>query len=105
MPLPTNRPGTFADLYASNDRWPLFHPDDVQPLPTIRITHESGHNVLVRCNRCDRATPLDLPSLIAAGRGEVALVELPMRCSCGSWERTITVMAGRASHDPRQAGR
>nr|WP_321985286.1 hypothetical protein [uncultured Lichenicoccus sp.] len=79
---------------------PHLHSSDTQPLPTIRSTHESGHSVLVRCNRCDRATPLDLPSLIASGRGEVALVELPMRCTCGCRERTITVMAGRAFHDP-----
>lgn len=84
---------------------PRLHPDDVRTLPTIRSTHESGHNVLVRCNRCDRATPLDLPSLITSGRGEVALIELLMRCACGCRERTITVMAGRAYHDPGTAGR
>ena len=84
---------------------PRLHPDDVQRSPTIRSTHESGHNVLVRCTRCDRATPLDLPGLIVAGRGELALVELPMRCACGSRKRTITVMAGRAYHDPGTAGR
>ena len=81
-----------------------LHPSNT-PLPTIRSTHESGHSVLVRCNRCDRATPLDLSGLIASGRGEVALAKLPMCCACGSREYSVTVTAGRAYYDPGGAVR
>ena len=82
-----------------------LHPDDVHKPPTVRSTLESGHHVLARCDACARAAPLDLPALVAAGRGEVALLHLPLRCACGSRGYSVTVTAGRAYYDPGGAGR
>ena len=66
------------------------------PLPTVRMTLEAGHGVWVTCAACHRSVPFDLPDLVASGRGDVALRELPLRCLCGSRGGDIGVQAGRA---------
>lgn len=40
----------------------------------------------VTCLGCDRMGDADLPALIASGRGDVDVRDLPWRCSaCGCW--------------------
>ena len=63
-------------------------------LPTVRTL--AGHDLAVMCNACQRAVEADQPALIAAGRGDVPVVELRFRCgACGSCNCSVVVSASR----------
>jgi hypothetical protein len=55
-------------------------------LPTARSTEGAGYVcVLVWCKACRHQAPADLPAIIAAGKGDVPLIQLRFRCAnCGS---------------------
>ena len=63
-------------------------------LTTVQVTYESGHQVEVRCKHCYRMSWLDLPCLIATGRGDEVLETMPRQCICGNRERSLTVVQG-----------
>jgi hypothetical protein len=63
--------------------------------PTAR-QYVNVHRVDVVCPHCDRWKELDLAAIIAAGRGDLPLVQLPLRCStCGKTGHQIKV-SGRS---------
>ena len=63
-------------------------------LPTIRTL--AGHVLSVICNACQHAMDADQPALIAAGRGDVSVIELRFRCgACGSRNTSIVVSGSR----------
>ena len=64
------------------------------PLPTVSSTLAVRHEVWATCAACSRSRPLDLAALQAAGWGSTALVDLPLRCQCGSRRVGITVSGG-----------
>lgn len=73
--------------------------DDDRPAPpTVRQTLLSGHGVVAVCRACDRIEQLDLLALISAEGGAVQLIELRLRCSCGSRAVAISVQAGKSYH-------
>jgi hypothetical protein len=54
---------------------------------------------------CDRWAELDLPAIIAAGQGDVPLIQLPSRCSaCGRTGHQI-IVSGRSYGYDRPGGR
>src|SRR4051812_13894433 len=59
--------------------------DDLHELPTPRTTADAGYlRVLLTCWACQHQTDADLGALIAAGRGDVPLIEQRWRCGqCG----------------------
>jgi hypothetical protein len=62
------------------------------PLPTLRTL--GGHVLWIVCNGCQHAVEADQPMLIAAGRGDVPVVDLRFRCSaCGS-RNTGAIVSG-----------
>jgi hypothetical protein len=65
-------------------------------LPTARSTERAGYLcVLVWCKACRRQAPADLAAIIAAGKGDVPLIELRFRCAnCGS-RLTDSVVAAK----------
>ena len=61
---------------------PLTVPDD---LPTPRSISRTGYRVHVWSKACRRAKDAELAALIAAGHGNVPLVQMKWRCgNCGS---------------------
>jgi hypothetical protein len=63
-------------------------------LPTAR-DYLGVHHVDAVCSHCNRRQDLSLDTLIAAGLGDVPLVELPLRCSqCGQRGHKI-IVSGR----------
>jgi hypothetical protein len=52
-------------------------------LPTPRSIPQ-GYVVSAWCRACQRTVLLDLPALVAGGHGDVPLIQLPLRCRCGS---------------------
>ena len=62
-------------------------PDLPTPRTTLNHAHVHGH-----CRACQHWSALDLAHLIEAGRGDVPLVKLPLRCAeCGSRDVGIIV--------------
>ena len=68
-------------------------------LPTVRSTRALKHEVYAACAVCHRSKQLDLKKLEAAGHGDVPLVELKLRCECGSRRTSITVTGGWHGYD------
>jgi hypothetical protein len=64
-------------------------------LPTPRTTLRAAYvRVLLTCWSCKRQHDADLDALVAAGRGDVPLVQLRWRCSwCHSTRIDAVVMA------------
>jgi hypothetical protein len=63
--------------------------------PTVR-GYAGVHRVDAGCQVCDHWSELDLPALLAAGKGDIPLVALPLRCQkCGSTRVEIKV-SGRS---------
>jgi hypothetical protein len=59
--------------------------DDLHELPTPRTTLQSRYvRVLVWCTSRRHQRDADLQALIDAGRGDVPLIHLKLRCSSGS---------------------
>jgi hypothetical protein len=98
--------------YANDQSWP--------PTPRARDAAPSGlptarnyvwlHSVTAICVRCDRHAPLDLTAVIAAGRGDVPLIKLPLWCSaCGDGamvsERTASQSLSQAQFGGRENDR
>jgi hypothetical protein len=65
-------------------------------LPTPRSMARTGFRVHVWCKSCRHAKDADLPVLIAAGRGDVPLVQ--MRWRCGNWGSRLTEFIVGGSH-------
>lgn len=61
-------------------------------LPTPR-SMPPGYDVNAWCRKCQHTVRLDLAALIANGHGDVLLVNLPLRCRCGSPQFGIIVGA------------
>lgn len=60
-------------------------------LPTAR-GYAGIHRVTVICQTCDHVADLDLPAVVASGRGDVPLIQLRLRCSaCGGAKCGIVV--------------
>jgi len=59
-------------------------------LPTVRSTRKH-HQVAAICRSCDRIRQLDLAALETAGHGNAPLIELRLRCACGSRDIQISV--------------
>ena len=66
-----------------------------RPLPTPR-SYLGIHRVDTICARCDRFAELDLAALIAAGQGDVPLINLPLRCSSCGWGGHKIIVSGRS---------
>lgn len=65
-------------------------------LPTPRTTVAAKAECAAICDDCAHVGDLDLRGLIAAGRGDVPLRHLQLRCAkCGSRKVSISV-SGRA---------
>ena len=65
-------------------------------LPTLRTL--GGHVLVVICNGCQHAAEADQAALIAAGRGDVPVIELRFRCgACGSRNCSVVVSGARIS--------
>ena len=63
--------------------------------PTVR-NYAGVHRVDAGCEVCDHWAELDLPALLAAGKGDIPLVELNLRCqACGS-NRVDIKVSGRS---------
>jgi len=63
-------------------------------LPTLRTL--GGHVLHVICNGCQHSVKADQPALIAAGRGDVPVIELRFRCgACGSRNTSVIVSGSR----------
>jgi hypothetical protein len=64
-------------------------------LPTMHTAHRAGFlYVLVGCKACRHQAPADLQTIIDAGRGDVPLLHLRLRCTkCGSRLTDNVVMA------------
>jgi Zn finger protein HypA/HybF involved in hydrogenase expression len=63
-------------------------------LPTPRTTLRAAYvRVLLTCWSCKRQHDADLDALVAAGRGDVPLVQLRRRCSWCHSTRIEVVMA------------
>jgi hypothetical protein len=73
--------------------------------PTAR-DYINVHRVDCVCPHCDRWRELDLAAIIAAGQGDVPLINLPLRCSaCGRTGHKIIVSGpqlriGRVGRSP-----
>jgi hypothetical protein len=72
-------------------------------LPTPRTSLAAHLSVNAYCAHCSNCTPLDLAELIRAGRGDVPLLELRLRCTrCRQFGHTVLVsgqsFAGQSSH-------
>jgi hypothetical protein len=66
-------------------------------LPTAK-DYAGIHTVFAVCRdpACDRWAKLDLAALVAAGQGDIPLIQLPLRCSaCGKTGHEIKV-SGRS---------
>jgi hypothetical protein len=75
--------------------------------PTAR-DYDGVHRVDAVCSRCDHWRQLDLSALVAADRGNVPLIELPLRCAmCGAKGHKIIVSGNSyelgAERQPDQA--
>jgi hypothetical protein len=59
-------------------------------LDTFRALHEHDHELAAYCATCERWAVLDLPALIAQGRGGFCFVGRKPRCSycnnAGQWQ-------------------
>ncbi len=63
-------------------------------LPTIRTL--AGHVLSVICNACQHAVEAGQEAQIAAGRGDVPVIELRFRCgACGSRNCSVVVSGSR----------
>jgi hypothetical protein len=61
-----------------------YRPVVVIELNTLRALYEHGYRLSVFCRACGRHVFLDIPTLLASGYGERAVVGLPVRCQvCG----------------------
>ena len=63
-------------------------------LPTVASNLAVGHDVWAICGRCNRARELDLAALAMAGYGNTPVIELPLRCECGSRDVKIRISGG-----------
>jgi hypothetical protein len=73
-------------------------------LPTAR-DYVDLHRVDAFCPACDHWRQLDLAGLVAAGFGDVPLIELRLRCeACGAANHRI-IVSGQGHGYPRRAGR
>ena len=73
-------------------------PDD--DLPTPRSISCTGYRVHVWCKSCRHAKDADLAALVAAGKGDVPLIQLRWRCgNCGS--RLTEFIVGGSHMRPR----
>ena len=70
-------------------------------LPTVRTALRTGYvRVVVLCNSCRHQADVDQLELVLAGRGDVPLTELQLRCSqCGT-DRTDFVVTARDNPQP-----
>lgn len=69
------------------------HEDSDQPLPTPRM-YLHGPDLAITCNACLHSTHADMAALVAAGKGDVPLIELRFRCAkCGSRD-TFSAVTG-----------
>ncbi len=54
------------------------------------------HALNVVCNACQHVAEVDVPALIAAGRGDVPLIELRFVCgACGGRNTSIVVSGAK----------
>jgi hypothetical protein len=61
-------------------------------LPTPRSIPQ-GYDVSAWCRACQHTVRLDLPALVGGGHGDVPLIQLPLRCRCGSDQFGVIVGA------------
>lgn len=59
--------------------------------PTVRTALAAGCNVAAICTDCGRDRELNLGDLIDRGHADTALLQLPLRCACGSARCRIVV--------------
>jgi hypothetical protein len=62
-----------------------------RPPLTVWGALESGCRVDAVCSDCQNIRRLDLAKLADEGRADVPLIELPLRCICGSKRSRIIV--------------
>jgi hypothetical protein len=73
-------------------------------LPTAR-DYAGVHTVHGVCPHCDHIQELDLAALVTTGRGDVPLIELPLRCSaCGKTGHRV-IVSGKSYGYDRPEGR
>ena len=59
---------------------PATHPPTIGPMPTTARHHYPRHTITATCRTCRHSAKLDLAALIASGRGDVLIDDLPLRC-------------------------
>lgn len=65
-------------------------------LPTANLYAKSGPDFALICGDCPHTAVVDYAALIAAGKGDVPLVDLRFRCAkCGSRNVTGVVSGAR----------
>lgn len=65
--------------------------DKDHPPATVRSSMKAHLSVTAICRACDRYQLLDLTDLVRRGHEDTPLLELPLRCRCGSRAYTVVV--------------